>query len=452
MDTELLHLLRVSIRVTIITITNISMQVYVTNVILKRKHSFWGLGMMTAEKVIIQVILIHTILTYYYAGEKWLIAFNSIILWTHAVVAYAAFCWTFDADILKVAVITGAGEIPISFLGGMILACANLLEGKEDVWTMSAEFQLLDLLIPVLEISLTVLSCWVLRPYLKKLGEHKIVHRKIWWATFITYVAGASMTQYSSWKTLELVNYFEIGYYFLMVAVAIFLVRRHSQNTRREQEFLKVQQNLMEVHYFIVQDQIQKMEKNQKIIDRQMEEIQNLDTIESANIASYLEQLKSNYAEIRAGIYCSDWMVDALLCSQERAFSQKGMKLDCRMQGYNRGMIEEKDVVQVLTILLEYAAKASESDGETGENEVILQAARVKNQLVMELNVKEGRKVKFPELKMNPYIRMYSGNVMILHNEKNIRIVVMMKIDELSIKGTDSDQFFNFSKNALTRT
>lgn len=432
MNVNVLHLISVSFRIAIVSVTNISMQAYLTGKILKRRHSYWGFIIMMVEKVLIYSILIRTICNFYFEGEKWLMVINDIAIWTHCLFAYAVYCWTFEGDILKIAVIASVGEIPISLLCETSLAFVNLLEGRANVWTFGEEFQLADLLIPVIEISLVVLICRILKTYLKKIAVRQIMHRRIWWFAFITYIVGASMTQYTSWKTMEETNYFAIGYYVFLVSASVFLVRRYHKRIQGKRDFLKVQQSLMEIHYRIIQEQIQKMEENKILIDRQMEEIQSLQWIEKTTIASYMEQLKNNYFRIQAGIYCDDWLIDAFLCSQESIFCRKGMRLECYLQGYDRGDIEEKDVVKILTILLDYAVKIGEPSEKIGEQEIILKAARVKNQLVMELYTKAERKGIFPKQKLQSYIRSYKGDLMIQQMEDDWHIVITLSAGNFS--------------------
>lgn len=58
-------------------------------------------------------------------------------------------------------------------------------------------------------------------------------------------------------------------------------------------------------------------------------------------IAAYLAGLRRNFEEIQAGMYCSDWMQD-----------------------YQRGKIEEEDLVQIFLILLNYGMQANQEQAE----------------------------------------------------------------------------------------
>ncbi|MGN1166494.1 MAG: hypothetical protein ACI4S2_08755 [Lachnospiraceae bacterium] len=439
MNSEILYLINSSFRLVILSVTSMGVQFYVMNTILHRRHSLCALGMILIEKVILQIVVIHSVITYYYSGEEWLVILNSVVMWTHAILSYVAFCWTFDDDFLKIAAVSVLAEIPPGFFSIISIACVNILEGREDIWELTDVFRLPDLLFPVVVVFMTVLFCRILRPYLKKIREYKIIHRKIGWSIFVIYVIVASLSNYSSWKTLKKVNYIMILYYCLTIAVAVVFIRRYNRNVKREKEFLDTSQGLLETQYHIVQDQIREMENSQHIIDKQMEEITKLDKIEEKTIAEYLKQLKNNYEGIRAGIFCNDWMVDALLCSQERLFFQKGMCLDCHMQGYERGIIEEQDIVQILTLLLEYAAKIGEPDDKNdgskndgSKNEVFLQAARIRNQLVIEMSTMMYSSRKFPEKKIRPFIRKYEGDMMKLGDKEKFHIVLTLKIQKIT--------------------
>ena len=79
-----------------------------------------------------------------------------------------------------------------------------------------------------------------------------------------------------------------------------------------------------------------------------------------AVILRYLDDLRSEYQNISAGMYCQDWMVDAVLYTQIRAAKERGIKVDCNVQGYPCGAVSQERLAQLLYSLFEFGMQENE--------------------------------------------------------------------------------------------
>lgn len=77
-------------------------------------------------------------------------------------------------------------------------------------------------------------------------------------------------------------------------------------------------------------------------------------------ILRYLDDLRNEYQNISAGMYCQDWMVDAVLYTQIRAAKEHGIEVDCNVQGYQRGAASQERLAQLLFTLFEFGIKENE--------------------------------------------------------------------------------------------
>ena len=135
---------------------------------------------------------------------------------------------------------------------------------------------------------------------------------------------------------------------------------------------------------------MQRMEMCQKLVDEQMAEIvrrgedvvatESCDRCKDTEVAAakgeemikngisekkevilrYLDDLRSEYQNISAGMYCQDWMVDAVLYTQIRAAKERGIKVDCNVQGYQCGAVSQERLAQLLYSLFEFGMQENE--------------------------------------------------------------------------------------------
>ena len=106
---------------------------------------------------------------------------------------------------------------------------------------------------------------------------------------------------------------------------------------------------------------------------------------ESGKIAEYLKELKTQYQEVAAGVYCDDWNVDALLCQKADYCRRNGIENDFLFQGYVRGETDDGEFVMLLRELLDTACYRSRETG-SASPVIRLHATVLKNQTVVKFS------------------------------------------------------------------
>lgn len=156
-------------------------------------------------------------------------------------------------------------------------------------------------------------------------------------------------------------------------------------------------------------------------------------------IAEYLSHLKREYQEIRAGIYCDDWMTDAVLyCQAERA-KKAGIRVQYNMQGFDRGKIEEEDLVRLLFGLLDWGLKQNEKilQKKAGIKEIFsrgnveeisLRASAVGSRLLIIFETYDFRNSHPPQRLVQKCVRKYNGEMTVeFVNERRIFTIGLMR-------------------------
>lgn len=186
----------------------------------------------------------------------------------------------------------------------------------------------------------------------------------------------------------------------------------------------------MEMHYEVVQKQIYQMESSQKTIDAQMHEIGKIEEEMKGcaearrKISAYLAGLQQSYESLCAGMYCDDWMLDAVLYTQSELLKRQGINFDCSMQDYERGSIAEADLVKIFLALLDFAIGANQKQQ---KDKVQLKAASVRNQLIIEFVSGCERGYRLSRRIFSPYIERYQGTVEIKREAHKLRFMLALQ-------------------------
>ena len=191
--------------------------------------------------------------------------------------------------------------------------------------------------------------------------------------------------------------------------------------------FLNMQMHLMESHYASIQNQIWKMENCQRLIDDQMKEIEESKKLSQGKTAAYLEQLKQSYEEMRAGMYCDDWSVDALLYCQSEMARVQGITAEYSLSEYSRGNIPEEELVHILFRLFEYGIKANQKVEQEREKKISLRMGSVLNQLVIEFSTSVEEKNRPSGRQLWKCVREYHGNLVSEEQKNERKFIVSLK-------------------------
>ena len=276
----------------------------------------------------------------------------------------------------------------------------------------------MDLLIPVLFGTGIVLLKLFGGRWLARYRDVRIRHRQLFWFAIVAYFIVAQTNgmivigQEAGLVTATGMPF--IGIAVLLVVLLGLVYRDYRRQVRGESRFLDTQFQLLQTHYESIRTQMQRMEMCQKLVDKQMKEIvrrgenvaatENCDSCKDtaavaascedvaedgtswkndfgyegskqsveekrrrkaddqrkAVILRYLDDLRSEYQNISAGMYCQDWMVDAVLYTQICAAKERGIKVDCNVQGYPCGAVSQERLAQLLYSLFEFGMQENE--------------------------------------------------------------------------------------------
>ena len=380
-------------------------------------------------------------LNLYYPGELWSATLQTAVSSVLGVVTMFLMIATYQNESLKVIFAALLGEIYFTLVEMLAVVGVNGLEGKTDLLLIYDRLQPMDLLIPVLFGTGIVLLKLFGGRWLARYRDVRIRHRQLFWFAIVAYFIIAQTNgmivigQEAGLVTATGMPF--IGIAVLLVVLLGLVYRDYRRQVRGESRFLSTQFQLLQTHYESIRTQMQRMEMCQKLVDKQMEEIvrrgedvvatescdyckdteaaaarcedaaedgtswkndfgyegskqsveekrrKKADDQRKAVILRYLDDLRSEYQNISAGMYCQDWMVDAVLYTQIRAAKERGIKVDCNVQGYQRGAGSQERLAQLLFTLFEFGMKENEKLPEQAKRYIHVKLQNVVGQVAV---------------------------------------------------------------------
>lgn len=355
-------------------------------------------------------------LNLYYPGELWSATLQTAVSSVLGVVTMFLMIATYQNESLKVIFAALLGEIYFTLVEMLAVVGVNGLEGKTDLLLIYDRLQPMDLLIPVLFGTGIVLLKLFGGRWLARYRDVRIRHRQLFWFAIVAYFIVAQTNgmivigQEAGLVTATGMPF--IGIAVLLVVLLGLVYRDYRRQVRGESRFLSTQFQLLQTHYESIRTQMQRMEMCQKLVDKQMKEIvrrgenvaatENCDYCKDTEAAAarcnevaesgqqrkevilrYLDDLRNEYQNISAGMYCQDWMVDAVLYTQIRAAKERGIKVDCNVQGYQRGAGSQERLAQLLFTLFEFGMKENEKLPEQAKRYIHVKLQNVVGQVAV---------------------------------------------------------------------
>ena len=133
--------------------------------------------------------------------------------------------------------------------------------------------------------------------------------------------------------------------------------------------------------------------------------------------------MQERYQSINDIFFCSDYIVDGLLYDFKISRQKQQKKTDILFQNYDRGLIRQEDIVEILLSLMECGAQAEK---------ISLHAAAMKNQLILcmteqrlskqlgQSNQEGGERDKKKRLKVYDLFHLGYGNAKTLFKRLNM--------------------------------
>lgn len=378
--------------------------ILVQDELLRRVHSVKWIALCCAVKIIIIDCVFQMGLSVdieHYLAAQWLLMFIKTV---HIILYLFAFWYTYEDSIIKSVLISISGELlALAISRGSIILLQNLGSGIEDMY--SRPFGWRTVLLCLLCFAMFFCIRFLVRTFcgkkISRFRNQELKHKKFWTVIFFLYI-GVGFYQ-STLNSLERIfRTYKMGILIVaLVLIAAFCLtawsyRKYQQQIFQEHEFLNIKQNLMMLHMKAVRQQIQNMEMEQQIIDKQMEKIKQIGVFEgTAQIENYVKTIKNQYHKIQAGMYSDDMFVDSVLYYYADIFKRQNLILEISFAKYRKDSLSEMCAGKVLMCLLEAALIKSRAGGQT-ESTIKLYGGTVKNQVIfrLEYKVPENRRTK----------------------------------------------------------
>lgn len=412
MGSELLQILMdgtaASARMLYLTAVNMCVAVALIMLILKKKRSYCLLYCYLVYKVGIYNWLYLQIIGIYMLNfrQAWFVHLAVSVF--HYIFLVYVFCYTFYGSLMKVILSATFGDVLGAIVGCGVQYILNVLEGRENILDMSGSFHPLDLLLPVL--------CYVIFKILKKRGkkafqwirEREVKHPGLWGTFYVFYLLiGLLSVQGFADRELSIMLrsliLIVLAFLVIITFLGISILQSRQRQVLQKHRFLQKQQELVLLHSKSIQRQVLQTERLQSQLDEQMEKI--LADAGSAGfdtrLRSYLAQLKEHYQTIETGMYCRDWMVDAVLTYMVPRLRGKGIAFEFQFQNYERGNMDSVDMAQLMMQLLNLKIRSS----------VRISVGNMKAGVFIELICPDIRKKRVIEKAVKPLLEKYHGEV-----------------------------------------
>ena len=289
------------------------------------------------------------------------------------------------------------------------------------------------------------LEIFLLKPWLPKIRTFEPKHRRILWIVVTAYFLAGIASNFMNLVELGLFHTLALLPAIILsvpgCAGAIWLYAGYRRRIEQTNAFVHAQKELMELHYRSVNRQISKMEQEQKkmheitaMAGRKEDSSRGEDYEE--RIQNYLRALKGKFDEIQSGIYCTDYLVDSVLCHMAEACRKKEIKVSFSFQKYDRGVIPENELAEIFFQILDYCVRESIAYHENNENQsqnssLFLRAAALKKMLLLEFSCQSektaGKMRRELKRRIMPLVLTYQGKFEIEDgNEKRFCIMMQM--------------------------
>ncbi|SHK94133.1 hypothetical protein [Hespellia stercorisuis] len=376
------------IRTAIILFTNHAIGVILWNQFMERRRSLWPLCFYLFAKCAILNIGLATVIKVYHA--EWYAQTRSIqfvyifATWLFAITTFVVLKWTFDVSIEKMMLMSFLGDCLSACVGSAGMFAVNFLMGRtlgfaEEV---SLPFRWADLFIPVFSMGLLFLLLHLLEPWVKRLRDYQIKHKK-----FVMVLVAIGIV-FATWPLIKfayddgmngMTTCISMG--LILLLSAVWLNRQH-RLLKKEQEFLSFQFQMMEKYYNGVKRKEEELQHNQALLSKQMKELSaDAYEISDEQITAYLEELRREYNTLKRGLYCDDPVLDAVIVTEAEIMESGKIAFDCSLQHYRRNDTEQRMLVSLILYLLDFGIRANQKLD--ANRHIFLRIANVKNQLMI---------------------------------------------------------------------
>lgn len=294
----------------------------------------------TATVILYRVIFIGILPDYFAATPtRQIIYFLVALLFALIFNPMALLC--FRDNWCKIVIYSSLSDITTALIGFPLTCLLAILEGRSNITLVTGSLMPVDFLYPVVIFGVYLLISRKGKRLLDRLAALSFQKRRqlqVLAGVFLISVPVFSVstpwqtqhkTLFAMMRLLALLLLVTGG---LLASLGVHLYRLHAAQVEQEHIFLKNQSQFMSLYREEILEQIRRMNENQRLVDAQMTDLMsrewNADSV--PRIRKYLDHLKEQYESIRAGVYCDNWTVDAVLCYMAKKADSRG--IPCEFQ------------------------------------------------------------------------------------------------------------------------
>ena len=277
------------------------------------------------------------------------------------IIITSLFLWTYSRNRGKAGLSLLIGETGMVLLTFPVIALLNFLEGRDTLTALSYPFMAADLLIPVL----FGMIWWIIRrPVLAMAARYRAWRPKrpvLLWAVFLLYWLSSSVTglaaEVMTTRSSQLLMVHRAWGAAGMVMLTVWLLYQEKQEEIRHDYLIK-QAAFASAYDRVLEKNRMAAEKMQQQIHEQMEELsqRTLDgsRLEQDQLRDYLEQLREEAAALQiSGVYCGNYLVDAVLCMEQQMLEKLGYRADFRCVNVPEHMEDTATLPQIVELVCE---------------------------------------------------------------------------------------------------
>lgn len=434
-NTELGSLLSGSIRLYLISVLGQIIALYLCRYILKPRRPIWKLVLYLNLKSVFAIFILDIWLRYYFPMKEWVEFFG---VTTGALLALGScimFTYTYEGGFVKCITGMTIAEIIMSIVMMPCMILANILAGKTDIFVFANNLHPVDIPVFVLEFGIAILIGKFLSPILGKFKQYDIRYKKLFTIAYFIYFFAAQIMTGMDLRSNSVFLFTVFGLYFIcaccIMAAFYFIYWRYQKEIALKNDLLLMQMRLAEPHYMELREQVGKLEKCQQLIDEQIAELTRSDNAaeKKRKSAEYLQHLKEEYESIHAGMYCDDWMLDAVLHCQIEAAENCGISVKCLWKNVSyESRIAEK-IGQILFLLFEFAI-AENKNPEEKEKVILLKSGYIMNKISVEFQMTADGKARFPVNQIKELLRNLHGDISVTKKDRKITVLVTIPVQK----------------------
>lgn len=435
-------------RLFFVSFSSTVMMFIVTRTIFPQKRSgsyffiYWG------YRFFVQEILITTIMGNYFRNELWFQLFYSVVTLVGCFLAFFVFWYVFEGELLNIVITALLVDTICGSVNMIVAMLIGIMEGEFYYVNLSGNFNWHDLLIPIGGMLIFYPVYRYCCPLLKRFGTYKIKRPHLCWGLIAGIITYAFFNNQLAIRALESVinsdsiifrNASFLSICFIVAGIVILLL--YNKMLRKKRAFFLKNKKQMEEYYSKINELMNQMKLQNESLNKDMEkfyELQSIletrgntcvsspseDTIEW--IEKYMKSLKNRYDSLKPILFCNDYAVDAILSHFAEKCQKNNVEADFQFQKYLRGVIDQEDILQIISKLLKYGWDAVNVPDINHKDKkwIQLHVAAIKNQLIFDLTASCMKNVRVKKKDFRCWIKKYDGILDVCWENEKLEIVL----------------------------